>query len=81
MDLGRAAQALREKLSLGEHIEKLGDGKYRLLSHDGKNLGTFDSLDAAKKHEGQVEYFKAHEEEEECPYAKLGRLVEKACRK
>lgn len=44
-----------------EHIEKLKDGKYRLLSHTGKNLGTFDSHEAAAKHEGEVEYFKTHE--------------------
>lgn len=47
---------------LSEHIVKLASGKYRLLSHKGKNLGTFDSHGAAAKHEGEVEYFKAHEE-------------------
>lgn len=42
-----------------KHIVKLPSGKYRLLSKKGgKNLGTFDSLEAAKKHEAQVEYFK-----------------------
>lgn len=62
-----------------EHIEKLSNGKYRLLSHDGKNLGTFDSHEAAAKHEGQVEYFKhAKEGDEEDRYAKLGWLVERA---
>lgn len=45
------------------HIEKLGDGKYCLLSHEGKNLGDFDSHEAAAKHEGDVEYFKAHPKE------------------
>jgi hypothetical protein len=40
------------------HIEKLSDGKYRLLSHEGKNLGTFDSHEAAAKHEGEVQGFK-----------------------
>ncbi len=44
-----------------EHIEKVGS-QYRLLSHKGKNLGTFDSHAAAAKHEGEVEYFKAHSE-------------------
>ena len=43
---------------IGEHIVKLSNGKYRLLSHTGKNLGTFDSHEAAAKHEGEVEYFK-----------------------
>ncbi|MDD5301519.1 MAG: NUDIX hydrolase [Elusimicrobia bacterium] len=41
-------------------IEKLGEHEYRLLSHEGKNLGTFESHEAAAKHEGDVEYFKAH---------------------
>lgn len=45
---------------LKNHIEKLKDGKYRLLSHDGKNLGTFDTHEEAAKHEGEVEYFKKH---------------------
>lgn len=34
-------------------------GKFRLLSHEGKNLGTFDSRAEAEKHEKQVNYFKA----------------------
>ena len=41
-----------------EHIEKLPSGKYRLLSHEGKDLGTFDTREEAEKHEQQVEYFK-----------------------
>lgn len=41
------------------HIVKLKDGKFRLLSRFGKNLGTFDSHDDAAKHEGEVEYFKS----------------------
>ena len=47
------------KQYVAEHIEKLKNGKYRLLSHTGKNLGTFDSHEAAAKHEGEVEYFKS----------------------
>jgi hypothetical protein len=46
-------------------IRKLPSGKYRLYSRKknpktGKrrNLGTFDSLAAAKKHEREVQYFK-----------------------
>ncbi len=46
-------------------IKKLGDGSYRLMSKKinpktGKprNLGTFSSLDAAKKHEREVQFFK-----------------------
>jgi hypothetical protein len=39
-------------------IRRLPNGKYRVLSQKGKNLGTFDSERAAKKHLKQVEYFK-----------------------
>ena len=48
-------------------IRKLKSGKYRLYSrkknpktNKRRNLGTFDSLDAAKKHEKDVQYFKHH---------------------
>lgn len=43
---------------LTETITKLASGKFRLLSGDGKNLGTFDSREAAEKHEREVNYFK-----------------------
>ncbi|MFA5023475.1 MAG: hypothetical protein WC523_00760 [Patescibacteria group bacterium] len=52
-------------------LKKLPSGKYRLYSKkkgpDGKrrNLGTFDSLSAAKKHEADVHFFKAHNEDGE----------------
>ena len=49
---------------IDEHIVKIGS-KYRLLSHKGKNLGTFDSHAAAAKHEGEVEWFKHNKEEVE----------------
>ena len=45
-------------------IRKLKSGKYRLYSRSkdklgkSKNLGTFDSLEAAKKHEREVQFFK-----------------------
>lgn len=39
-------------------VRKLPNGKYRVLSQKGKNLGTFDSEKAAKHHLRQVEYFK-----------------------
>lgn len=46
-------------------IRKLKDGRYRIYSRKtdpetGKrrNLGTFDSLEAAKKHEREIQYFK-----------------------
>ena len=48
-------------------IRKLASGKFRLYSRKqdpktGKrrNLGTFDSRDAAAKHEREVQYFKRH---------------------
>ena len=48
-------------------IRKLSSGKYRLYSRKvdprtGKrrNLGTFSSLAAAKRHERAVQYFKRH---------------------
>jgi hypothetical protein len=48
-------------------IRKLKSGQYRLFSvkKDSKtgrrrNLGTFDSLAAAKQHEREVQYFKNH---------------------
>ena len=48
-------------------IRKLKSGEYRLYSQKknpktGKrrNLGTFKSLEAAKKHERDVQYFKRH---------------------
>lgn len=39
-------------------IKKLPNGKYRVLSEKGKNLGTSDSRAGAKKRLQQVEYFK-----------------------
>jgi len=48
-------------------IRKLKSGKYRLYSRKknpktGKrrNLGTFDSKEAAEKHEREVQYFKRY---------------------
>ncbi len=46
-------------------IRKLKSGQYRIYSRKitpktnrRKNLGTFDSLEAAKKHEREIQYFK-----------------------
>jgi hypothetical protein len=39
-------------------IRKLPNGKYRVLSEKGKNLGTYKTRDGAKKRLRQVEYFK-----------------------
>ncbi len=46
-------------------IRKIADGRYRLYSRKknprtgkARNLGTFDSLEAAQRHERAVQYFK-----------------------
>ena len=48
-------------------IRKLKSGEYRLYSkkknpktNKRRNLGTFDTLKAAKKHEQEIQYFKRH---------------------
>lgn len=50
---------------LSSMIRKLKSGKYRIYSitinpktNKHKNLGTFDTLKAAKKHEQEIQYFK-----------------------
>ena len=51
----------------GRMIRKLKSGKYRLYSRKidartnrRRNLGTFDTREAAEKHERAVQYFKRH---------------------
>jgi hypothetical protein len=48
-------------------IRKLKSGEYRIYSrkkdpktNKRKNLGTFSTMDAAKQHEREVQYFKHH---------------------
>lgn len=48
-------------------IRKLKSGEYRIYSrkkdpktNKRRNLGTFGSLEAAKKHEKEIQYFKHH---------------------
>jgi hypothetical protein len=48
---------------INEHIAKV-EGGYRLLSHKGKNLGTFPTKAAAEKHEREVQYFKHMKEDD-----------------
>ena len=57
--------AAREREDSSTVIRRLKSGKYRLYSRKknpktGKrrNLGTFDSLEAARKHERAVQFFK-----------------------
>jgi hypothetical protein len=52
-------------------VREIEEGKFRLYSHDGKNLGTFDSEEEAKDHERDVQYFKREDncsapDEENC---------------
>ena len=56
-----------ESVEVKNMIRKLKSGKYRLYSRKldpktgkRKNLGTFDSREAAEKHERAVQYFKRH---------------------
>lgn len=51
-------EIIEEEIQLTNAIIRKVGNKYRLYSHTGKNLGTFDSLEAAKKHEREVQYFK-----------------------
>jgi hypothetical protein len=62
-----ARSQLHLRIPDGTMIRKLKSGKYRLYSHKknpktGKrrNLGTFKTKAAAKKHEKAVQYFKRH---------------------
>jgi hypothetical protein len=48
-------------------IRKLKNGQFRIYSrktdvktHKRRNLGTFETLEAAKKHEREIQYFKQH---------------------
>jgi hypothetical protein len=45
-------------------IKKMPDGKYRVLSEKGKNLGTYPSKTQAQKRLKQVEYFKKLDQSE-----------------
>jgi hypothetical protein len=40
-------------------IRKISAGQWRLYSHKGRNLGTFRSLKAAKRHERLVNFIKS----------------------
>lgn len=40
------------------YIRKLPNGKYRVFSEKGKNMGTYNTREEAKKRLGQIEYFK-----------------------
>lgn len=65
--MGRSNSLMLTKVAI---IKKLPNGRYRLFSRkkdkSGKrrNLGTFDSLEDAKKREKQVQFFKYHAEDQ-----------------
>ena len=60
-----SAELPTNRRRIAEHIVKHGSG-YRLVSKKtGKNLGDFDTMEAAEKHEREVEYFKHQNEEVE----------------
>ena len=74
------ATAKRLGIPVTETIRKIGDNKWRLYSKDGKkNLGTFDSLAAAKKHEREVQFFKHMSEEEANQTMKINEITEAVC--
>lgn len=53
------------------YIKKLpGKNKWRVYSESGKNMGTFDSESAAKKHLSEIEFFKRKKSSKN-PYRKL----------
>jgi hypothetical protein len=61
------ASRLRPAASFSDMIRKLKSGEYRLYSRKKdarsgrrKNLGTFSSLEKAKRHEKAVQFFKRH---------------------
>ena len=45
-------------MKINEIIRKLDNGKFRLYSKKGKNLGTYDTRKGAEERERQVQYFK-----------------------
>lgn len=55
-------QACLQDLVKLARIRKLPNGKYRVLSEKGKNLGTSNSREQAKKRLREVEYFKHRDE-------------------
>jgi hypothetical protein len=65
LEIPRASSLQSHKIKT--MIRKLKSGEYRLYSRKTdpktkkrRNLGTFSSMAAAKKHEREVQYFKRH---------------------
>src|ERR1700733_3148615 len=51
-----------QKLIKVAFIKKLPGGKWQVLSHKGKSLGTYNTKDEAVTRLRQVEYFKKHDQ-------------------
>lgn len=49
---------IKNNLSKFSYIKNIGNGKWRVFSEDGKNMGTFTSKEKAIKRLKQIEYFK-----------------------
>lgn len=64
-------------------IRKLPNGKYRVVSRKGKNLGTYDSKSSAEQRLKEVEFFKhknaTKEEKPELTYSSIMRFLNKNC--
>lgn len=64
---GMDGHYLCRRIQKEDMIRKLKSGEYRLYSRKidpktrkRRNLGTFSSMQAAKKHEREIQYFKRH---------------------
>ena len=72
-------------------IKKMPDGKYKVLSEKGKNLGVFPSREKAEKHLREIEFFKHKKKKaskdlsidltslEELSYSAIMRELRKQC--
>jgi hypothetical protein len=62
MQMARPANLPEATHIVRETIRELPDGRYRLVSKAGKNLGTYDTREDAEKREKQVNYFKSKDD-------------------
>jgi len=60
------------------YIVHLKNNKWRVLSEDGKNLGTFDSKKRAQKRLQQVEYFKHQDNEKKKSWQLIEFILKRA---
>lgn len=57
------------------YIRKLPSGKYRVYSESGRNMGTYDSKEDAKKRLGQIEYFKNNDKADDNKGSKKKKML------